>query len=155
MGFHVKGIISDDGGSFKAAIVGRDITHQMDVWHKGRALTRKFVKELVDALSPVLSVSDAESCADLWLLGRKELWGWLEKQKEIRGTVSATSLKTTMVRAVCATMGKFAFDAAAKPPTRFLYEEMRKVQCVARRMVGEAPPRRKRCRKDTDAQGVK
>ncbi|CAI5480311.1 unnamed protein product [Closterium sp. Yama58-4] len=144
MGFQVKGILSDDGGSFKTGIEGLGIAHQKDVWHKGRALAPKFIKDLIDAKRPAMKVAAATCTGDLWLCSRVVLFTWLKEHGTPKEGLSTTSGKADLIEGVCEKLGKFVYDPQAVPTSIWLYPELRRVLRVRENGTATRAPVAKR-----------
>ncbi|CAI5970357.1 unnamed protein product [Closterium sp. NIES-65] len=67
LGFDVKGIISDQGTTFRGAAVELKLDHQVDWWHVKRTLYNLFCKELQDQVRMAVEVDKASCVEELWL----------------------------------------------------------------------------------------
>ncbi|CAI5954874.1 unnamed protein product [Closterium sp. NIES-64] len=131
LGFDVKGIISDQGTTFRGAAAERKLDHQVDWWHVKRTLYNLFCKELQDQMRMAVEVDKASCIEELWLAKMEDLRQWLRTkglEKEAKGT-----LKASLVEAVCDAMGTIAYVKMTPDEAQWKFPELRKV----RRLGGE------------------
>ncbi|CAI6004029.1 unnamed protein product [Closterium sp. NIES-64] len=131
LGFDVKGIISDQGTTFRGAAAERKLDHQVDWWHVKRTLYNLFCKELQDQVRMAMEVDKASCVEELWLAKVEELKQWLRTkglEKEAKGTLNAS-----LVKAVCEAMGTIAYVKMTPDEAKWKFPELRKV----RRLGGE------------------
>ncbi|CAI5470341.1 unnamed protein product [Closterium sp. Yama58-4] len=152
LGFVVKGIISDEGGSFKAAIIDHNIEHQMDVWHKGRNLTRRFIHDFIDAKKPSLRVSECKTIADVWAVAPEHLHAWL-LENGYKGRLSKGSSRESLVQAVCAILKSIPYQKMKATNAVWKYPLMRKVLRLRQQEEGGSIAERGSGGADTDATG--
>ncbi|CAI5469756.1 unnamed protein product [Closterium sp. Yama58-4] len=131
LGFDVKGIISDQGTTFRGAAAERKLDHQVDWWHVKRTLYNLFCKELQDQVRKAVEVDKASCIEELWLAKVEDLRQWLRTkglEKEAKGT-----LKASLVEAVCEAMVTIAYVKMTPDEAKWMFPELRKV----RRLGGE------------------
>ncbi|CAI5994546.1 unnamed protein product [Closterium sp. NIES-65] len=131
LGFDVKGIISDQGTTFRGAAAERKLDHQVDWWHVKRTLYNLFYKEVQDQVWMAVEVDKASYVEELWLAKVEELKQWLRTkglEKEAKGT-----LKASLVKAVWEAMGTIAYVKMTPDEAKWKFPELRKF----RRLGGE------------------
>ncbi|CAI5950540.1 unnamed protein product [Closterium sp. NIES-64] len=123
-----KGIISDQGTTFRGVAVERKLDHQVDWWHVKRTLYNLFCKELQDQVRMAVEVDKASCVEELWLAKVEELKQRLRTKglvKEEKGT-----LKASLVKAVCEAMGTIAYVKMTPDEAKWKFPELRKVRRV-------------------------